>query len=147
MPINDKQRHFIREYTTNGHNASKAYSKAYPEVTSGWNAHGARLIAKDSIRAEIDVIEAKVEEKYSSSRESLIKRLMEIVVNGISTAKEITSAASLIGDFMGHKRDTAPNQEREEAILARMSDEELETARIVAQIRTEELARGKLKAG
>ncbi|KKM05812.1 hypothetical protein LCGC14_1750360 [marine sediment metagenome] len=68
-PLTNKRIHFCAEYTTNGHNASQAYKTAFPRVVSGWNAHGARLIAKDSIKQEISRIEAEYKAEYVADRQ------------------------------------------------------------------------------
>ena len=55
MP-NDKQKHFIREYTTNGHNATKAYKTAYPDCNVGAAQAASLLLTNIKIRDEIDRI-------------------------------------------------------------------------------------------
>jgi len=55
MAINDKQQCFIDNYMTNGHNASKAYAKAYPDCKTEESARKAasRLLTNVDIKAEI----------------------------------------------------------------------------------------------
>ncbi len=145
MPINHKQKHFIREYTTNGHNATKAYKTAYPDCNGGWDRLGPRLMSKDEIRAEIDRIEAKVEEKTDISREMLVTEMYDIIKDATSNKADKTRAASLIADMQGYKREAAPNKEMEQAIAQRMSSEDKELARVTAKIRTDEESRKHLK--
>jgi hypothetical protein len=54
MPeLSDKRQAFVEEYCRNGFNASAAYKVAYPGCNSGWDAHAARLIGKDSVKDAI----------------------------------------------------------------------------------------------
>jgi len=145
MPINDKQRHFIREYTTNGHNASKAYSKAYPDCISGHRQAGSALLTNLDIRQEIDRIEAKSEAKVDITRELLVAKMYAIIEDNTSNKADMTRAASLIADMCGYKREAAPNQEKERAILARMSSEDKELAQLAAKLRTDAETRKGLK--
>jgi len=71
MPINDKQRAFIAEYLTNGHNATDAYRKAYPKCNSGHKENGCRLLTKDNVKAEIARIRAKMELKSERTVQSI----------------------------------------------------------------------------
>jgi len=55
------------------------------------------------------------------------------------------SALEKLGRYLGIFKDNAPNQEKEAAIVARMSDEDKELARLLTRIRTEEEARKGIK--
>ncbi len=70
-PLTAVRRHFCRIYCINGHNAAQAYKEAYPNTKSGYNAHGARLTALDSIQAEIRRIEAVAVQESGRTVESL----------------------------------------------------------------------------
>ena len=147
MPINDKQKHFIREYTTNGHNATKAYTEAYPDCNSGHKQAGSRLLTDVDIRAEIDQIEAKRAIKMDVSREKQMDRLlaaydMAVTQGNVSGIKQILSEINLM---QGYQRENAPNKEMEQAIAQRMSSEDKELARVTAMIRTDEEARKSIK--
>lgn len=147
MSINDKQKHFIREYTTNGHNATKAYKTAYPDCNGGWDKLGPRLMGIDGIRAEIDRIEAKTGAEMDISRKSQYKRLlgaydMAVTQGNVAGIKGILSEINLM---QGFQREAAPNREMEQAIAQRMSSEDKELARVTAMVRTNEEARKGLK--
>ena len=75
MTISHKQQAFINEYLINGHNATQAYKKAYPNTKNGWHAHGSRLIAKDKIKAEINRKIAILGVKAEHNRAIAIKEL------------------------------------------------------------------------
>ena len=77
-PLSAKHMDFVNYWLINGHNASQAYAKAYPNTKNGYNAHGARLIAKGSIRAEIVRRTAKLADKYELKAEKVISRLSKI---------------------------------------------------------------------
>jgi hypothetical protein len=87
MPLSNKQQAFVGEYCINGLNASEAYRKAYPQAKSGWNAHGARLIAKDSITKAISKINAAKQAKVEYNYEIAIKELNQVKVNLTKQAK------------------------------------------------------------
>jgi phage terminase small subunit len=147
MPINDKQKHFIREYTTNGHNATKAYKTAYPDCNIGANVNGSKLLANTSIKAEIDRIEAETGARMDISRKAQYKRLlaaydMAVTQGNVAGIKGILSEINLM---QGYQRENAPNKEMEQAIADRMSSEDKELARVTAKIRTDEEARKHLK--
>jgi len=80
-PLSDKRQHFVREYCSNGHNASKAYKTAYPGCKNGYDAHGARLVGKDSIRQAIIEYEAKIELENVNSREYIDRQFKELVLD------------------------------------------------------------------
>lgn len=50
--LTEKQRRFVEAYLTHG-NASEAYRAAGYQARSGWNAHAARMIARDSVKAAL----------------------------------------------------------------------------------------------
>jgi hypothetical protein len=75
MPINDKQQAFINEYMINGHNASQAYKKAYPNCKGGWNKLAANLMAKNGIKQAIRAEMGKIREKVDHTRDIAIEML------------------------------------------------------------------------
>ncbi len=120
---------------------------AYPDcknnnVLSGLANQNLRL---PKIKGAIDEHRAKLREKVEMSRELLVTNMQNIVDDAASTRTEKTRAASLIADMCGFKREAAPNQEKEQALAARMSDEEKELARDNAAFRTWQEARKGLK--
>ena len=147
MPINDKQQAFINEYLVNGHNATKAYKKAYPGCISGHKQNGARLMTNDYVTADIKAKLAKTAVKMDVSREKQMDRLlaaydMAVTQGNVSGIKQILSEINLM---QGYQREAAPNKEMEQAILKRMSSEDKELARVTAMIRTDEEARKSIK--
>ncbi len=78
MPISDKQQAFVNNYCTNGHNASKAYKNAYPNCKSGYNAHGAREIAKDSVKQAIRAFMDETSDTCKLTATSIITRLQQL---------------------------------------------------------------------
>lgn len=100
MPINDKQREFIAQYLTNGHNASDAYRVAYPKVKSGWNAHGARLIAKDSVKQEIERKRALMEVRS----ERTVQSIDSMYQTAYDLAQETKQSSSMVSACTGLAR-------------------------------------------
>lgn len=147
MPINDKQRHFIREYTTNGHNASKAYKEAYPDCNVGWDRLGSRLMRNDELRAEIDRVLTEDGQEAGFTRQDQRQRLLDsydLAKKG-SNPNAMTGAARALNTMLGYDTEPAVNQDSQRAILARMSNEDKELAQIAAKVRTEAEARKGLK--
>ncbi len=142
MGLTGKQELFIQEYCSNGYNAAQAYKKAYPNCKSGYNAHGAENIAKHSIKQAIDQYKAKIEKKLDLSRESQHAKL-KVAYDVALTAKNpaaMTSAIREQNEMLGYHREKGLNPEKEAAKAKRMTDEQRETARVVAKIRTDEEA-------
>ena len=137
MAINDKQLAFIDEYMINGHNASRAYKTAYPECKSGYNAHAARLIAKDNISAEINKRLDEIRKNMVLTRDAQHERLLA-VVNSTEIDSVKVSALHELNDMLGYHRDKAPNAEREQAIRQKMTDEELVLHQEIARLRTQQ---------
>jgi hypothetical protein len=100
MPINDKQRHFIREYTSNGHNATKAYKTAYPDCNGGWDKLGARLMGNDGIRAEI----SKIEAKSAAKSETTVETIQEMYQKGFDVAEKQGNSAGMATNTTGIAR-------------------------------------------
>ena len=75
--VNENRQIFINTYLTNGYNATQAYKEAYPNCKSGWNAHGARLVAIDSIKQAISKAKKDLEEWLSGSRKLCDRLFME----------------------------------------------------------------------
>ena len=97
----------------------------------------------ERVKAAIAKIDRKAAEKQDITREILVAKMFDIVETGTKTEK--VRAASLIADMCGYKREAAPNDEKERAILARMSSEDKELAVLAARLRTEDEARKGLK--
>lgn len=143
-PLNGARLQFCREYTTSGHNGAEAYRVAYPGCKSGHRQCASLLLTNTDIIREISRLEAKGARKQEADRQYCIKGLQKIADNEDTTDRNRLTAFSLLGDFNGGKREKAPNEEKVAEILARMSDEEIQTRRIVAKMRTDELSGPKL---
>lgn len=85
--MNENRQIFVNAYLTNGYNATQAYKTAYPNCKSGWNAHGARLIAIDSIKQAIGEAKKDLEEWLKGGRE-LCDKLFEAQYKASVTAKD-----------------------------------------------------------
>ncbi len=128
-----------REYCSNGRNEEKGllavgYSKNYARAGAGNKVYSNVLV-----KAAIARIDAKTEKKQAVDRQYCIDKLQHIVENSPTERNRLT-ALSLIGDFTGAKRDKAPNTEKIAEMVALMSEEEIQTRRIVAKMRTNELS-------
>lgn len=78
MPLNDKQEAFCQEYENNGHNITKAYSKAYPDSSpKSCESNGKRLISNDKIKDRIGIIKAERVKKQVNSRELVTKNMFK----------------------------------------------------------------------
>ena len=105
-PLTAKQRAFVDEYCSNGGNASQAYKKAYPNCKSGWNAHGAKNVAKGSIKQAISVKTAKRQEKVEYNYEKAISELNKIIDNLTKQARSGNiSANSALIQVLREKND------------------------------------------
>ncbi len=76
--MTNRQENFIEHYCTDAKfNASEAYKKAYPNTKNGWNAHGARLIAKDSIKQAITKKKAELSKIIKHNYEKAVEMIEE----------------------------------------------------------------------
>ena len=100
MAINDKQKEFILQYCTNGHNASQAYKKAYPNTKGGWNKLSARLMAKEGIKQAISKYMAKVEHRADVTVDSLTAKFEETY----DFAKKCNQPSAMSGCVTGMAR-------------------------------------------
>jgi phage terminase small subunit len=96
-PLTDKQQAFIAEYMINGHNASQAYKKAYPNTNGGWNKLSARLMARDGIRKEIDRKMAELADKMEYTVEQCQKEYEEIRAAAIAAGQLSAAATAVTG--------------------------------------------------
>jgi phage terminase small subunit len=121
MPINDKQQAFINEYLINGHNATKAYAKAYPSCKSGHKENASRLLTKDNIKAAIATKLDKTATKMDVSREKQLERLLSAYDMAVAqkNPQAVRSLLAEINVMQGYQRENAPNQEMEQAIKQR----------------------------
>ena len=96
-------------------------------------------IRKPKIIAEKQRIQAETVEKLNIDRDYCIKQARDILETSKVERNRLT-AISLLADFIGAKRDTAPNAEAEAAKLARLTAEDRKLAEESAQRRTAEEA-------
>ncbi len=146
MPLTNKQETFKNRIIA-GDNPIDAVRVAYPNIKteSAQSTMAGKLVRNGAIKAVIEAQRAELSAKVEMSRELLVSKMQTIVDDKVSTNTEKTRAASLIADMCGFKREAAPNQEKEQALAARMSDEEKELARDNAAFRTWQEARAGLK--
>jgi phage terminase small subunit len=133
MPtISDKQNAFIAEYMINGHNASQAYKKAYPNTKAGWNKLSARLMAKEGIRSEIGRRMARMADKAEYTQQDSIDRLLRIA-DASETAKQFSSAVSSVvalNRMFGWDKDSSTDQDQQH----QLDDKQTEQANRIANI-------------
>ncbi len=108
------RQHFCREYCVNGHNAAQAYRTAYPNTRSGYNAHGARLIAKDSIKQEIRRLEAKSVLKVDYDIEQCDRQYSDIIALAIKLKQPSAAVSAITGRarLRGWDKDTQVTTEQ-----------------------------------
>ena len=108
MAVNDKQRAFINEYLINGHNATAAYKKAYPNCKGEWDKLGPRLRGKEGIRAEIDKRMAESVEKTDRTVESLDGMYQKAydMAQGLKMPSAMTSSVTGIARLYGMDKDS-----------------------------------------
>lgn len=90
-----------------------------------------RLIRKDKIIAEKQRIQAGINEKIEITIEECVESLALDIRANDTNKRDKYKAMDLLGDFMGWKRDKAPNAEKQTAMLERMSSE---TKRLAEQL-------------
>jgi phage terminase small subunit len=93
MPINDKQQAFVNEYITNGHNATQAYKKAYPDCKSGHKQAGSRLLTNVDIRQAIDTILDDIGAEAGWNVEIALSKLKDVIKKSMAN-KQYSSAVS-----------------------------------------------------
>lgn len=134
-----------RAFTSNGRKQEQAmidvgYTKNYASSYCGvmWD--------NTSLIAAIARIDAKTEEKLDLSRAGQHEKLQDAynIAEKAKNPAAMTGAIREQNEMLGFHRDKAPNQEKVDEILARMTDEEIATRRIVAKMRTDALAGPKL---
>jgi len=107
MPINDKQQAFINEYMINGHNASQAYKKAYPNTKAGWNKLSARLMAKEGIKkviAGLMAVSGAIAERTVQSVDKMYQQAYDLASTGNQPAAMV-SACTGIARLYGMDKD------------------------------------------
>ena len=131
----------------NGHNASQAYKKAYPGCKSGARQAASLLLTNINIKAEITRRIDKKNEVIDLSREAQYRRLLDIAQDPTTPKTVVVSALRELNNVLGYQRELAPNLDKEQAILQRMTAEELKTAEAIARLRTMSESMPKLATG
>lgn len=94
--LKPSHRQFVREYRSNGSNATQAYMKAYPDAQySTARSKGCELVAKENIKSEIDRQEDKRDCKDISSRQALLDEAHETGVKASEDGQHRTRLAAI----------------------------------------------------
>ena len=99
-PLSDKQQSFVNEYCINGHNASQAYKRAYPNSKGEWEKLGPRLRVKEGVKDAIAKIMAKTAEKT----ETTLETLQTMYSKAYDLAKETKQPAAMVTATTGIAR-------------------------------------------
>lgn len=82
MELNERHKAFVQVYMSNGFNATKAYMRTYPDASyDSARALSTNLLANDSIQNEIDRVRGEFEAKTIITKEEIIQKLYEIMMN------------------------------------------------------------------
>ncbi len=133
--------YYVDPVSETRNNWCKSYLRAGYSHCKGWKTNALRILAKDYIKAAIGAKRQIIGEKISVSREYLIEKLQNIIEDSTSENNQI-KAMALAGEFLGFKRELAPNEEKEAKRLARMSLETKRMAEIKADKRLSQVAEG-----
>ena len=88
---------FCREYVLNGKNGEKAYLKVYAGTTEedSARANASRLIAKDNIKAYIELLKEETKEKYNITLETQLEKTARIM-KASEGAREFRTALACV---------------------------------------------------
>lgn len=130
-----------RAFCSNGRKQEQAmidvgYTPAYASSYCGvmWD--------NQRVQAAIARLDEKTAERLQITRETQLTDLEEAkqMSRDLKMPAAFVSACREQDNILGLIRDKAPNTEKIAEMVARMSDEEIQTRRIVAKIRTDELS-------
>jgi phage terminase small subunit len=138
MPINHKQQAFINEYMVNGHNATKAYKKAYPDSSDkACESNGARLISNDKIKQAIaGMMAAKGAETAMT-----LDRVQAMYLEAYELGKEskqsssMVSACTGIARLYGMDKDNQLNTEAPTELSPEQIQEALQASKSITSIK------------
>ena len=121
--LKPRQKVFVKEYVKNGGNATRAYESAYPVgVTYGsLRSEGARLLAKPSIKAEID----RICEKLGYGPEEALTDVINEIKNN---PEEKRHYMQMYFDVTGNKAPIK-TENKTELSTQEITSKELHTAR------------------
>lgn len=120
MPINHKQQAFINEYMVNGHNATQAYKKAYPDAKTGHRQNGARLIANDNVSKAIKGLMAKIGRKAEFTMQQYQDQLRDdrALAISLNQPSAAVSASVAMGRSCGYDKETVHTKTETKPITA-----------------------------
>lgn len=129
--LSAKRRHFCREYHANGHNGAQAYKTAYPNAKSGYSAHAARLIVKDSVQRELRRLEAMTVVRGDYDVDACDEQYSDIIDLAIDLKQPSAAVSAITGRarLRGWDKDHVVKDDAPEPL----SDTELAIARDQAQ--------------
>jgi len=110
--LTQKQNKFVREYLTNGGNATEAYKTAYntknqkPETIKN---SGYKLLQKGDIKATIDKHNETLADEVLWTRADSVKGLKEIAEDENARANDKTQAIKELNSMHGWKSETVNN--------------------------------------
>jgi len=119
VPINNKQRAFIEEYMVNGHNASKAYSKAYPDCKSGARHAASLLLTNINIKEEIANRMAELKEQTGWSVDISLTKLKTVIAASMANNQYSSAVSGIVAANrlfnLDQPQDTDQNKELDES--------------------------------
>lgn len=95
-PLSHQRQAFVEEYCRNGHNAAKAYTKAYPDCeAAGCETHGPRLVRDGQVKRAITerMAELRAETGWSVERS---QKLLLATHAQATTLKQPSAAVSAV---------------------------------------------------
>jgi len=100
MSLSPKQLKFIDEYFANNFNGTQAAISAGYKPNSA-NEQAAQLLARLSIKSEVEKRKKELAEKYAWSREDSIRTLKEVIAKP-DRKSDITTAIKLLNQMGGY---------------------------------------------
>ncbi|KKK82809.1 hypothetical protein LCGC14_2799710, partial [marine sediment metagenome] len=106
-----------------------------------------KVLSNVVVIAAIAKIDGKTAKKLDLTREGQHKKLEEVRIMALKNGNPAAAASAIReeNDMLGFHREKAPNQEKEQAILDRMSEEERLLELEAVKLRTSKLANAHIK--
>lgn len=96
-PLSHKRLAFVEEYCVNGHNAAKAYAKAYPDCEpAGCETHGPRLVRDGQIKQAISERMAELRAETGWSVERSQSMLLDVVKQATALNQPSAAVSGLV---------------------------------------------------
>ncbi len=118
-----------------GNGVESARTAGYSGSANVLTQRGHELVRNSKVIERKAEIQANTATSVRVDRDYLIRKTQEIVDSADNERNKI-SAISLLGDFIGAKRETAPNQERTNQLNRRMDSETRKLAQELAKCLT-----------